>query len=79
MFKAKTMSKSATVTWYVINSICKNVLIIITYIKKTTTIDYLHNDKMTYKKLQVYYRNTITNLKFYLFIIFFWKMHWAQQ
>ena len=33
------------------------IIIIITHINKTNTINYLHNDKIsiTYKKLQVYY------------------------
>ena len=64
--------------------LCENIfLIIITHINnKTTTINYLHNDTIaiTYKSLlylKQFYRNTITNLRFYLFVIFFLQMHCA--
>ena len=55
------------------NIMCKNTVVSITHIKKTTTINYSHNDNnfITQKKIKVYYtylilkqfyRNTITNL-----------------
>ena len=74
------MKKAATVTWYIINtivlvmkvnSICRNLflIIIITHINKTTTINYLQlifvllqTSSLLY--LKQFYRNLITNLKF---------------